>query len=441
MVSVFFGYCARHSILDMTPVLSTRLYVEMDLTPELESVFAIVTFVGITLSFLLSGLIAGRIGRKTCAILGTGWMVLWNILCGCAWNIEVLILLRFLMSLGACAVDTLDIHLCEVLPSKYTWVGILMAVYCGEATGKVVPFLTGLAMFETSSPEGMWRYYVLVLSTPSILFVMLASLSMDESPVYSLSKGKTENAIKVVNKIVSTADQQFVHEFNNEESPSETAEPTTFWQSIIMIIHDWFILRSLICVVLIGCSVIYTTYDLTYIATELVFLSGQTDSNYCEGTNRRTYLLSTSDYILLSGYMTFAFLVKVVSMYLANKFTMNLKKSSLICLPISIALASGLFLCPKIWVSLVLYACIDAISAIVELYFIIFIADIVPTNVRSAIYGFLTFLMYIPLAVTPYLIQVLAKKSEHYVTTTSISFITVSLLAALALPRRTSMNQ
>ena len=102
MVSVFFGYCARHSILDMTPVLSTRLYVEMDLTPELESVFAIVTFVGITLSFLLSGLIAGRIGRKTCAILGTGWMVLWNILCGCAWNIEVLILLRFLMSLGAC---------------------------------------------------------------------------------------------------------------------------------------------------------------------------------------------------------------------------------------------------------------------------------------------------------------------------------------------------
>ena len=316
-----------------------------------------------------------------------------------------------------------------------------MAVYCGEATGKVVPFLTGLAMFETSSPEGMWRYYVLVLSTPSILFVILALITMDESPVYSLSKGKTENAFKVVNKIVSTADQQFVHEFNYEETQSETAESTTFWQSIIMIIRDWFILRSLICVVLIGCSVIYTTYDLTYIATELVFLSGQTDSNYCEGTKRRTYLLSTSDYFLLSGYMTFAFLVKVVSMYLANKFTMTLKKSSLICLPISISLASCLFLCPKIWVSLVIYACIDAISAIVELYFIIFIADIVPTNVRSAIYGFLTFLMYMPLAVTPYLIQVLAKKSEHYVTTTTISFITVSLLAALALPKRTSMNQ
>ena len=96
MVAVFVGYSGRHALLDMMPVLSTRLYVEMNLTPELESSLATVTFVGMALSYIITGVFADAYGRRTCAIWGTVWIVFWNTLCAISWNIESLIAFRML---------------------------------------------------------------------------------------------------------------------------------------------------------------------------------------------------------------------------------------------------------------------------------------------------------------------------------------------------------
>ena len=101
MFTVFVGYCGRHALLDLMPVLSTRLYVEMDLTPELESALATVTFLGKTLSYLMTGVIANIFGRYACAIWGTVWAIVWNTLCAVSWNIESLIAFRLLWSFGS----------------------------------------------------------------------------------------------------------------------------------------------------------------------------------------------------------------------------------------------------------------------------------------------------------------------------------------------------
>ena len=96
----FMGYLSMHTILDMMPVLSTRLYVEFDWTPELESSLGAATFAGQTVSYLLTGLVANRVGRKMGSIFGMAWTVFWSILWSLSWDIESLIAIRLLASLG-----------------------------------------------------------------------------------------------------------------------------------------------------------------------------------------------------------------------------------------------------------------------------------------------------------------------------------------------------
>ena len=96
----FMGYFAKHSIMDMMPVLSTRLYVQFDWTPELESALGAATFAGQTLSYLLTGLLASRVGRKTCTVFGMVWTVSWTVLWSFSWSIESLIAIRLISSLG-----------------------------------------------------------------------------------------------------------------------------------------------------------------------------------------------------------------------------------------------------------------------------------------------------------------------------------------------------
>ena len=108
MITVFVGYSARHALLDMAPVLSTRLYVEMDLTPEMESALATVTFIGMTISYLLTGWIANKFGRKKCVVWGTVWTLFWNALSAVAWNMQSLIVFRFMWSFGACKFSLLS---------------------------------------------------------------------------------------------------------------------------------------------------------------------------------------------------------------------------------------------------------------------------------------------------------------------------------------------
>ena len=337
--------------------------------------------------------------------------------------------------------SALDIHLCELMPTRHTWLAILASIYGGEAMGKLLPYLLGLALLGDKNGGSLWRYFLLILSIPSILFIGLACKFLDDTPVFLQSKKKPEEAMKVLAKITAKDAEWSLNDINNGASnDNETHEEhqstrcVGSWRELKFITENRYILQSLICVTLIGFSVKYTTYELSYIVTELIFLSGQTESNYCSGTKDNTYYLQSYDYLLLSGYMIAAFIVKVLSLILANRLKLSLRKSGRVCLGVSLLLAAFLYSCPEYWIALIIYALIDASSAVIELYNLIVISELVPTSVRSTMYGLMTFIMYIPLASTPYLVQVLTKRSQHYLTTTTMSFITISFIAVLSLP-------
>ncbi|XP_075264709.1 uncharacterized protein LOC142356802, partial [Convolutriloba macropyga] len=238
MVTVFAGYCGRNALLDMTPVLSTRLFVEMNLTPEMESALATVTFIGMTISYLFTG-----------------------------------------------CISTLDMHVCEVMPSKYTWTAILLSVYGGEAMGKLLPYIAGLALLSSTSSHS-WPYFVMALSIPSLLFIGLALIFIHDSPIYLLSVNKTDEARKSLEKIISRGSHSKLEGGNCTQVGvmDSEIEPMESFECFKYIFKDSYVLRSLICATVTGFSVKYTTYQLSYIVTELVFLSGQTDSDYCSGS-------------------------------------------------------------------------------------------------------------------------------------------------------------
>ena len=324
------------------------------------------------------------------------------------------------------------------MPQKYTWAGVFISIYGGEAAGKLIPYILGVIMFSGNDKENIWHFLVAILSVPSVLFIILALLFMDESPTYLWSKDKKNQATEILAKMSSNeniknwSDKFFVHK-RIDLSKTKDGKISSL-EKLKFLLENGPVMRSLICVTVIGCSVKYTTFGLSYIATELLFLSGQTDSNYCSGSERRTYFLDSSDYLVLSAFVISAFCVKVLAMIVAKKFDMGLKISGAVCLGVSLCLATCLYACPEYWVALIIYGLIDASSAVVELNYIMFVAKIVPANIRSSIYGFMKFFMYLPLPVTPYLIQVLAKESQHYLTTTTVLFIAISLIAVLMIP-------
>ena len=100
MTVLFFAWFAEHSEINLMPILSTRLYVEMDLTPELESALGAASFAGFAVSYPLWGIIADKIGRRPTLILSHCWILFWGILCCLAPSLTWLIVFRVMYSLA-----------------------------------------------------------------------------------------------------------------------------------------------------------------------------------------------------------------------------------------------------------------------------------------------------------------------------------------------------
>ena len=312
-------------------------------------------------------------------------------------------------------------------------------MFAGEIPGKSLPYLMGLVLFGGDYHQIWWRYYILALCVPGLFFILFSLLFLHDSPKYLLSRGNEEEARKILNKMAKINNKTRIPETVTLELDLDLDTNTdtkngSFRDAFAEVVKNMTILRSLVGVVMIGFLTNFTMSDLGYIATELVFLRGQTDADYCIGTKQNSYLLKYSDYFLLCSFMTISTLVQIAATIPANLINSDFKTASIACMSFSFCIAACLYTCPPIWVTLLIYCLIDTTSIFLELSYSIYLSRILPTNVRSVLYGTVFFLMSLPLTATPYLIQVLSKESVHYVTTVTLSFITFGLLGALLLP-------
>ena len=334
-------------------------------------------------------------------------------------------------------VSCLHPHLCEVIPRKFIWIGLLLS-FMGEIPGKTTPYLMGLALFSGDYHQNWWRFYVLALCVPALIFILLALSFLHESPKLLLSRGKEGDAREVLNKMAKINNRAKIPETAilelDRDLDLKTDSGVGYFDTLTKVVSNRTILRSLVCVVMIGFVTSFTVSDLGYIATELVFLRGQTNADYCVGTKQNNYLLRDSDYLSLSFFTSISTLFKFSLNIPANLINADFKKASIVSMSFSFVIATCLFTCPPIWIALFIYSLIDSLSMFLDVNYSIYLSRILPTNLRSSLYGTVYFLMSLPLIATPYLIQVLSKESVHYVTTVTLSFVFVGLLGALFLP-------
>ena len=97
----FLGYFGVYGSMQLTIYLSTRLYVEMGLTPTIESLLSVCSYTGFAVGFPVVGVLADKIGRKNTIVISFCWIAFWNCMCALSPDIKWLLIFRTGYSLAA----------------------------------------------------------------------------------------------------------------------------------------------------------------------------------------------------------------------------------------------------------------------------------------------------------------------------------------------------
>ena len=342
------------------------------------------------------------------------------------------------------AVNLLLPYAYELLPINLQWIGFFVILSVSQVIGGIYTNLSAFTLFTGNHQmESSWRLYLVAIIIPLLMFIILAIFLLDESPRFLMSKNKPEEAIQILRKMAMRNNVNLPKNLTlvqEKELASHNCEKETFLEKCRTIIDSWHILSSLLCIVAIGISLRFINYGLPYLRTELIFMSGQTNASYCSATHAKTYELQREDYIEMLCFQLLSDLAGPVGGLILMKTQVSLKWIALPSFSVILCTLAFLYTCPEVWVALAIISLIQSLSWVTHAKMWLDLAGVLPTNVRSSLFGFCTFLMYLPMPVTPYLIQVLSKTSHHFVTTVCIAFVSCGLLGSILMPAEIYAN-
>ena len=191
------------------------------------------------------------------------------------------------------------------------------------------------------------------------------------------------------------------------------------------------------------CFYRYVIYGMAFVSTEIIYLDSSHDSNYCSGTTAASekfkYRLDRSDYLtlLLTQFPDLLFPLLTLVYFKTNS---SLKIAALISFSIAFFAICWLYLCPGLYIALFLVSVMRVtVNGKTQIMWFN-LSGLLPTTVRSSLFGVCTFLMYSVLPGTPFIVQVLAKKSQHLVTSVTLGFLALGILAGAFLPNKFYSN-
>ena len=263
---------------------------EWGLTPEQVGWIGSIGLIGMALGAVLAGTIADRFGRKN---VFAATVILYSVatgLCAVAWSYESLLFFRFLVGFG----------LGGELPVAAT----LMSEYApSHLRGRFIVLL------ESFWGVGwlVWHIAFIIGALPA-LYVFLIRLHMPESIRYLLSKGKVDEARKIIltlEKKLGVESKLFDKEFVDEATPIFKLNVFTLWTKsfrvrTLMLWLAWF-------------GIVFSYYGIFMWLPSIVFSQG-------------FEVVKTFEYVLimtlaqLPGYFAAAFLVDVIG----RRYTLSL---------------------------------------------------------------------------------------------------------------------
>ena len=264
-----------------------------------------------------------------------------------------------------------------------------------------------------------------------------------ESPRYLVSVGRTNEAEKVLRRIARMNNRELPKKLilvPENEIGATTEKEATYLDAVKILLSESKIITSFVCILLLGLASRYVIYGMAFVKTELIFMDAESKSDYCHAAEERnSYELETKDYIMMLAIQSTDFLAAFV-MFIVLIYEWSLKFSALLCYGISIILICGLYLCPSLYVALALVGASKMLIQGPNILMWIRLSGLFPTKIRTSLFGICTFLMYLVLPITPYLVQTLSKHSQHYVTSVTAGFLILGFISGLILPWRIYAN-
>lgn len=162
------------------------------------------SLIGATIITFFSGPVSDSVGRRPMLILSSifyffsGLVMLWSP------NVYVLLLARLIDGFGiGLAVTLVPLYISEISPPEIR--GLLNTF--PQFTGSVGMFASYIMVFFMSLlPRPDWRFMLSVLSIPSLVYMFLTVFYLPESPRWLVSKGRMNEANKVLQKLRGTDD-------------------------------------------------------------------------------------------------------------------------------------------------------------------------------------------------------------------------------------------
>ena len=288
---------------------------EWNLTPEQVGWIGSVGLIGMALGAVLAGTIADKFGRKN---VFAATVILYSVstgLCAISWSYESLLVFRFLVGFGLGG----ELPVAATLMSEYAPSQlrgrfiVLLESFWG--LGWLVAALISYLLI----PQFGWQVAFIIGALPA-LYVFLIRLHMPESIRYLISKGKIDEARKIIlmlEKKLGVPSKPFENDFEDESTPIFKLNVFTLWKKAfrvrtLMLWLAWFgIVFSYYGIFMWLPSIVFTqgfevvkTFEYVLIMT-LAQLPGYFAAAWLVDIIGRRYTLSS--FLLMSGVCAYFF--------------------------------------------------------------------------------------------------------------------------------------
>lgn len=175
------------------------------LTSSQQEIIVSITVFSAFVSSLLAGSLNQHLGRRTCILFSAAIFTVGALLLGAAWNYNTLLVGRLILGIGiGIASLTTPVYIAEValpnLRGQLVTVNTLMITLGQFVAGMVDGF------FFMYWPETGWRWMLGLAAVPSII-MGIGFCNLPESPRWLASKGRTEEAMRVLRGLRETKNE------------------------------------------------------------------------------------------------------------------------------------------------------------------------------------------------------------------------------------------
>ncbi|GMI88381.1 tonoplast monosaccharide transporter2 [Hibiscus trionum] len=180
-------------------VLYIKKEFKLETEPTIEGLIVAMSLIGATCITTCSGGISDMIGRRPMLIISSILYFLSGLVMVWSPNVYILLLARLLDGFGiGLAVTLVPVYISETAPPEIR--GLLNTL--PQFTGSIGMFLSYCMVFGMSlSPSPNWRLMLGVLSIPSLVYFVLTIFFLPESPRWLVSKGRMDEAKKVLQRL------------------------------------------------------------------------------------------------------------------------------------------------------------------------------------------------------------------------------------------------